>query len=311
MNIICIPFAFEQNKISRGHQINKDNEAVISRYLEDACVACASAKHYNPNDRVLFVTNMEKAKIKASIRRCLEDHGVEIHTIPYSSFVFDDQYAWSLAFFKLCAFEYISTLEFDCCCYMDSDVFVKRSFDTIWEECAQHIMLYDTMHGLYNQGNASLWEEVQLFCGERKLITHWGGEFFAANKENALIILDAMRRIYQRMITEGFVTKRGDEFILSLAADECKQLVKNAGAYVMRIWTTVKYRLVSNAYRHEDMVVLHMPIEKSLGLRKIYRKYVSKGKIPTNEKVYRLCHLKNRGLVNAAKYYIGVKLLRM
>ena len=39
------------------------------------------------------------------------------------------------------------------------------------------------------------------------------------------------------MLQKNFITTKGDEFILSLAANEMRESIKNAGAYIYRFWT--------------------------------------------------------------------------
>ena len=72
-------------------------------------------------------------------------------------------------------------MTYDKVCYMDTDVFIQASFDGIWKECNQNILLYDINHGLNTTNYVLLCDEVEKFEGRRKLITHYGGEFFAAS----------------------------------------------------------------------------------------------------------------------------------
>ena len=39
-------------------------------------------------------------------------------------------------------------MKYESICYMDTDVYIQGSFDAIWTECRQNIMLYDINHGL-------------------------------------------------------------------------------------------------------------------------------------------------------------------
>ena len=92
----------------------------------------------------------------------------------------------------------------------------------------------------------------------------------------------------------GFVTTKGDEFIVSLAAKQIKQKIKNAGAYIYRYWTGWKFRLVSTCYQYNAVVVLHMPNEKIRGILKIYQFIKKKGRLPSDKYVWNVCNLKKR-----------------
>lgn len=50
MNLICIPFAYEEN-MNSGVNVSIKGKGKIEIYLKNACVALISAKYYNP-DRI-------------------------------------------------------------------------------------------------------------------------------------------------------------------------------------------------------------------------------------------------------------------
>lgn len=104
------------------------------------------------------------------------------------------------------------------------------------------------------------------------IVTHYGGEFFAANKEDAQVFSFDCLKIYQKMIERNFVTTHGDEFILSIAAFNMANKVKNAGAYVHRFWTG-SLRVISTNYKYDPVTVLHVPAEKQDGMVRLYRYY--------------------------------------
>ena len=57
--------------------------------------------------------------------------------------------------------------------------------------------------------------------------------FFAASAENAKAFVDTCEQVYYEMLQKNFITTKGDEFILSLAANEMRESIKNAGAYIL------------------------------------------------------------------------------
>lgn len=193
--------------------------------------------------------------------------------------------------FKLCVLKKLSCMKYESICYMDTDVYIQGSFDAIWTECRQNIMLYDINHGLNTRDYVLLCDEIESYCGQRKLITHYGGEFFAASAENAKAFVDTCEQVYYEMLQKNFITTKGDEFILSLAANEMRESIKNAGAYIYRFWTGAGFRLISTCYEYNRITILHLPAEKEQGMLKIYDKYIKIGKIPVDEKVWKTFRL--------------------
>ena len=230
--------------------------------------------------------------------KLFHDWDVQIIHIPFDSFCFDSAYPWCLAFYKLCALKHLCEMTYDKVCYMDTDVFVQDSFDGIWKECNQNILLYDINHGLNTPNYVALCNEVEKFEGSRNLITHYGGEFFASSIEKSKVFSSECEEIFQRMSEKNFVTTKGDEFILSLAADKLKANIKNASPYVCRFWTGASFRLVSTCYEYNRVVVLHMPAEKEHGMLKMYSRYISHGIVPDDQIAWRTFRLSKRSIVD-------------
>lgn len=180
-------------------------------------------------------------------------------------------------------------MEFDNICYLDVDVYVQGSFQYIWQESKRKILLYDTNHGLQVENYRTICEQFKEFLRDEEYLTHYGGEFFSAKKEAAKRFIAECERIFDEMQERKFCTDKGDEFIVSIAANRMAGEIKNAGAYIYRFWTGLSFRLISTCYTR--IVVLHLPAEKERGMVRLYDKYVKKGRIPQNKKVWELCHL--------------------
>lgn len=230
--------------------------------------------------------------------KLFHDWDVQIIHIPFDSFRFDAAYPWCLAFYKLCVLKHLCEMTYDKVCYMDTDVFIQDSFDGIWKECKQNILLYDINHGLNTPNYVALCNEVEKFEGSRNLITHYGGEFFASSIEKSKVFSSECEEIFQRMSEKNFVTSKGDEFILSLAADKLKANIKNASPYVCRFWTGASFRLVSTCYEYNRVVVLHMPAEKEHGMLKMYSRYISHSIVPDDQIAWRTFRLSKRSIVD-------------
>lgn len=289
MNLICVPFAYEENMNSGVNISTGGGKKEV--YLKNASVALISAKQYNPECEVALATNMARENIPDEFLRIFDDWKIKILEIPFDDFRFPGNYTWALAFYKLCALKKLTDMEYDSICYLDTDVYIQGDFDAIWAECKQNIMLYDINHGLNTRDYVLLLDEIEHYTGRRNYVTHYGGEFFAASSENAKSFVDRCEEIYYEMIQKKFVTTKGDEFILSLAADKMRKEVKNAGAYVYRFWTGASFRLVSTCYEYNRVTILHLPAEKEHGMLKMYDKIIKSGTLPSDKKAWRIFRL--------------------
>ncbi len=296
-NLICIPFAFKENA-KTGVNVKGDAYTI---YFKNACVALCSAKYYNPDSEVCFVSNIEEEAMPAEYVRVLKSRDIRIVFVPFDTFVFPDDYLWSLAFYKLCVLKYFSTSEYKNICYMDTDVYIQGSFQTVWTECAQNILLFDINHGLGVKDYRTFCEEISLFDCEKINITHYGGEFFVASKENAQEFILKAENIYEEMRRRDFNTSKGDEFIISLVAYDLKSKIKNAGAYIFRFWTGASFRLVSSCFEYNRITILHLPDEKNRGMIDLYNSYIKRGKIPKDKTVWRKCRLTKLPVLDTCK----------
>jgi len=305
-NLIFIPFAFDLQKKTganiRGAE--KKRSLVKDIYLKNCCVALVSAKWHNKNDDVAFVTNLNESEIPVEYQTLLKENGILIWYVPFQTFVFPSDFSWGLAFYKLCALKEIVEKkyeEYQNICYLDSDVYITKSLENIWQECKKHILLYDVLYGLNDANYNRFLKEVNDLYGNKGIITHYGGEFFASNIENAQKFKSECETIYKNIIEKKIKISFGDEFITSLAADALKINIRNAGAYCRRYWTGSFY-LSSQSYK--SGIIWHVPAEKQRGMLKLYSSYISKGKIPKNDNVARILHLNHQSIFDKVKKII-------
>lgn len=304
-NIIAIPFAYEQNTSSG---VNIHAERALQIYLKNVCVATVSAKHNNPECVVALITNLNSDDFSDSIANILRDNEIEIIKVPFDRFRFPADYLWSLAFYKLCALSHLVDMGYEKICYMDADVYIQGSFDALWQECEENLLLYDINHGLNTKDYQIICNEFDQYFESKKpkFITHYGGEFFLSNKENALRFLVYANQVYHSMISRGFQTTKGDEFILSISAHFMRDSVKNAGAYIYRFWSGVGFHLVSTCYRYNAVTVLHLPAEKERGIIRLFEKYIKNRCIPANRVVWRICRLSGMPFIDQMKSILKI-----
>lgn len=297
-NLICIPFAYKDG-MNSGVNISGGKKLEI--YLKNASVALVSAKQFNSDCDVAFATNLKEKELPNEFLKILREWDIQVLEIPYNEFEFPGDYTWSLAFYKLCVLKRISEMKYMSVCYLDTDVYIQGNFEAIWRECEQNVMLYDINHGLNTDDYISLCDEVEEFYGNRKLITHYGGEFFAASSSNAKEFVNMCEQVYSKMLEKDFRTTKGDEFILSVAAENMKASIKNAGAYVYRFWTGASFRLVSTCYEYNRIIVLHLPAEKEHGMLKMYDHYIRRGIVPSDKNAWRIFRLSKMPLADQGK----------
>lgn len=302
--IIMIPYAFIP-EMSTGANIKKLRKQQ-STYLKNCTVALISAKKHNKNDTdVALVTNI---KLDEEYEKILKKNDILIIEQDFDIFRFKNDYKWGLAFYKLCALYHISrNFNYSFISYLDSDVYVRSDFKDIWKECEYNILMYDINHGLHIKDYKDFVKDVSKFNKDtsNSLITQYGGEFYASNRQIAIEFSKKCLDIFQQMILNSFVTRFGDEFIISIAVQQFK--VKNAGAYIWRYWTR-SFRLISTNYKFNPVIVLHLPDEKEDGFLKLYKKYIKKGKLPSDKQLFSILHLSHLSflerLKKIVKYFI-------
>ncbi|MCR5308537.1 MAG: hypothetical protein K6E21_00295 [Bacilli bacterium] len=256
-------------------------------YYKNACVCLISAKLMNPNLDVMFIVNR---LVPQKYRDLLEEADIKILNIPFNNFVFQKNYKWNLAFFKLCAFGEALKLDYDKFVLIDVDTYTSMNLDNVLSELDYSILLYDISHGLNTTNYQEFLKEVYEFQNDLHYITHFGGEFIATNKSNGLDLFEKMVSIYNRMKERNFITTKGDEFILSIAASSFKNVIKNAAPYICRYWTR-SFRLINTNYMFNRVCIYHVPSEKKYGLIKIYNYYCRRRSFPRDKKTWKYLHL--------------------
>ncbi len=290
--LVIIPYAYGGNTGASIQNINGQLEI----YLKNVCVAAVSAKmNAGEHTDVKVVSNIA---IPEPYQSVLKSNSIESVYCPFDRFNFREQtksgkkVRWQLAYYKLCALKHsLESLRYDYYCFLDSDVFIQRTFDRIWTDAQHNIMLYDVNEPC----DGYMIQEIQKYLRDNKPLTHYGGEFFAASRTLAYDFINECEKIFEDMVNADFVSDNGDEFITSIAAARQKEKVKNAGAYIRRYWTG-SYRLVCNDFDKSNITILHVPAEKEQGIIKIYNKFISKGKIPQKETVWHLLNLNHPSL---------------
>ena len=203
----------------------------------------------------------------------LSQAGIRVIACPFDNYRFEADLDWSLAYYKLCAMQYLlETEHYENYLMLDSDTFTQRGYQDIWREAAEAVLLYQVPHAASQPMTArishtydELWPE-----GAPHVLTHFGGEFVAGSQD-------------------------GDEAILDAAAYRSQlagKPVRAANAYVFRYWLGGHFYYVSTNYCCDPVCVLHLPGKaKMRQLTVLYHKYTRSGRMSENQTVWRLCCL--------------------
>lgn len=277
-----------------------DNADKISLYLKNAFVALTSAKTNNPQCDVALITNID---IPDNYKSLYSRFDILIFKRDFNDFVFDNEYTWGLAFYKLCAIDEAIKKGYENYLIIDSDSYVQSPLDDLWTETKDNIMLYDINHRLSVKNCTNFNSEISLYTGIQKPLTNFGGEFIAGNRELLYRFITECKSIYDDMIEKNYRTSFGDEFIISIIAEKLRPVVKNAGGYVFRFWTGNFY-LSCTCYKYNPVSVFHVPAEKSKGMIRIYNYVVKHGRLPEAKKIYNILHLNKRPYKYVALDYL-------
>lgn len=283
--LIFCAYAIDDKKQTGVNVLHQNNAENI--YYENICVALLSAKMNNPDDDVALVTNHA---LPEKYKDFFGKNNLLVFNKEFDNFVFDNNCKWGLAFYKLCALEHVvNDLDYDYIVMVDCDTFTQFALNNVWNECDENILVYDICHGLQVNDYQIFLNDVEHFFGERVFITHYGGEFVAGKKDKLISFVQDLQKVYLFYMKNNICIECGDETILSIAAHIQKEKVKNAGAYIYRFWTGT-FRLTSTCYIKNPVAILHLPDEKTKGLRKIFKKFYKNKKI-SNKRIASICHL--------------------
>lgn len=271
--------------------------ANLGRAVYDRCtvVALCSAKAQNPTCTVALVTN---APPPQPYLGQLTASGVEIWDCPFDTFRVPADTNWALAYYKLCAMDWVLThRDFARAAMVDLDTYSQYPLDDLWREADEAVLLYQVPHAA-SQGMAQAISQMYDAVtpqGAPHTLTHFGGELVAGSKARLQVFLQQCRAYFAALQQAAITPKEGDEAIWCGAAYRSLQEgqpVRAANAYIFRYWLGGRFYFVSTNYVLDPVCILHLPgAAKDRQLKLIYRRYTKNGSFPTPAKVHRLCCL--------------------
>lgn len=276
----------------------KEGDAAnLGRTTYDRCtvVALCSAKAQNPGCTVALVTN---TAVPQPFLGQLQAAGVEIYDCPFASFGFGAHANWALAYYKLCALDFVLQQKtFERYLMLDVDTYTQYPFDDLWREADDAVLMYAVPHAASQPMAAAISAHYNLLypAAAPHTLTHFGGEFICGSRAVLQGLMALCHEVYDKMQAADCTPKEGDEAIWSAAAylsGKAGAPVRPANAYVMRYWLGGRFYYVSTNYCLDPVCTLHLPgAAKDRQLPLIYRYYAKHGAFPPAGRVHSICCL--------------------
>lgn len=271
--------------------------ANLGRAVYDRCtvVALCSAKVRNPACTVALVTNAPLPEPYLGQLRAAE---VEVWECPYETYRVPADTNWALAYYKLCAMEWVlAHRNFARAAMLDLDTYTQYPLDDLWREADEAVLLYQTPHAA-SQGMAQaisrIYDEIHPE-GAPHVLTHFGGELIAGSKPRLQAFMQRCRAYFDALQQAGITPREGDEAVWCGAVYESQRAgepVRAANAYIFRYWLGGRFYFVSTNYVLDPVCILHLPgAAKERQFKLLYRSYTRDGCFPAASKVHKLCCL--------------------
>lgn len=286
-----------------------DSGLVHSIYMQIQVPFFTTFRHYNPDVRLLFFTNVEK--LPHYLEALFERQKVEIIRIPYRCIPPVGWYpAWRNQFYLYDIWQYMGSRmsDNDNLLICDADCLCTTPLDALFAEVtangsALYELAYDQakdINGISLENLTKLYEE----CYGKKPsqpITYYGGEFFALRGDIVKEVNKAYRPLWEfnlKLFAENRSNKMNEEALFfSVLAERLNIRNSTGNKYIKRLWTTPKYNNV--AAGDEKLAIWHLPYEKKRGL---YYLFTLLQKSPSIED--------ETAFLQRASFYTGVPTVR-
>lgn len=261
----------------------KGNSSLVhSIYMQIQVPFFVTFKHYNPDARYIFFTNLTAQDLPDYLTRLFRQLEVEVISLPYTCKPPKDWYpAWQNQFYLYDILKYMGKRmeDGDTLLVSDADCLCHTSLSTLFEAVQNEgSALYEfitdrkqTINGI----TLPQMEEIYRACYETEAtspITYYGGEFVAFRKD----IVDRLNTAFPELWTFNLQYGQQHPFklneeahLLSLLAEHLHIRNATANRYVKRLWTTPHFNNVQPG--DENLPVWHLPYEKKRGLYYLYK----------------------------------------
>lgn len=300
MNIvtsICVDEDESDHAINYPSTLDASSSQRRLIYWKCVAVFFASSIRCNPDARHLLYTNDKQPVISrgANIKDFLIGLGVDIQYVPFVRFKPPAGYsdAFKNAFYKLDVMHQLGQLAGTHSILLDSDcIWTKPNPQLVNDVESDTVLLYDVyqshlgrkdIHHTKRLSLGKLYKELHPYYPVIEP-TQFGGELVAASSENFKVISDKLQEVYTYIITHYKVGPPkvdasssifdGDEYLSSMVYNNMPVKWKNAKDYIRRIWNTLRYS--STLPSDLNLVIWHMPSEKTQGIPMLYKEIINK-----------------------------------
>ena len=258
------------------------SELVHSIYMQIQIPFFVTFRHYNPEARLLFFTNLTANCLPPYLTELFGKLEVEIITIPYTCRPPKGWYAaWQNQFYL---FDILKEMEQrmeadDCLLVSDADCLCHESLDGLFASTREDgSALYEfitdrdyVINGITLPQMNAFYEAC--YAGKPQTpITYYGGEFVCLRGDAVGRINETYPRLWEfnlRHARSGQPKLNEEAHVLSILAERLHLRNRTANRYVKRMWTNPQYNNVRPG--DENYPVWHLPYEKKRGLYYLYR----------------------------------------
>lgn len=258
-----------------------DSALLQSVYMQIQVPFFTTFRHYNPQARLLFFTNLKPEALPPFLTALFRRTGTEVCTVPYRSRPPKDWYkAWMNQFYLydiLQAMEQRMTAD-DTLLVCDADCLCRKPLDGLFRSVrAEGSALYDMNYApdfTINGTTQAQMDEVYAACygaQPSSPIRYYGGEFITLRGDAVAAINRAFPalRDFNFSRPQGQARLHEEAHFLSVLAERLHLRNSTANNYVKRMWTNRHFNNVVPG--DERLAVWHLPAEKKFGLRYLYR----------------------------------------
>lgn len=265
-----------------------DSPLLHSVYMQIQVPFFVTFRHFNPNARLLFFTNLETSMLPPFLQEAFRTLEVEVITRPYRNRPPKGWYsAWQNQFYIYDIFQEMEARmqADDSLLICDADCICRTPLAGLFEAVRQTgSALYELHHDPKQHINGTTLEQMeQLYTacyGKRPSapLYYYGGEFIALRKDKIQELNRAFPKLWQYNIsrTAPEAPRLCEEaHVLSLLAEHLSFRNDLANRYMKRMWTNPHFRTVVPG--DENFPVWHLPYEKKRGLYYLYRYFTRQG----------------------------------
>ena len=258
-----------------------DSALLQSVYMQIQVPFFTTFRHYNPQARLLFFTNLEAAVLPPFLTELFGRTGTEVCTIPYRNKPPKDWYkAWMNQFYLydiLQAMEQRMATD-DTLLVCDADCLCRRPLDDLFHSVSTGgSALYEMDYAQdlpVNGTTQKQMDQVYAACygaPPAVPIRYYGGEFIALRGD----AVAAVNREFPALRDFNFARPQNlprlheEAHFLSVLAERLHLRNSTANGHVKRMWTNRHFNNVVPG--DEKLAVWHLPAEKKFGLHYLYR----------------------------------------